>query len=344
MQYRNVFEQHSGKFSDKWTSYLDIYSNLLDGRRDQIKSILEIGVQNGGSLEIWSEYLPEAKQIVGCDIEQKCGQLIFQDSRISVIVGDVNSQTIVDDISKNFINFDLIVDDGSHISSDVVRSFWQYFPLLTPGGIYVIEDLHASYWKDFEGGLGHPSSSMHFFKLVADLLNYEHWGIEVDAHELFNDFVYIDYTSSSSILSSIYSIQFFNSVCVIQKTSSPKQSLGRRVGAGSEAFVLEDVTKHINMLPLKPSQADNPFAQLSYLRRVEQAEILSSYMETNIILVKELETKSLELETKSLEIKADRTRIQELENSLTEACEQLETIFGSKSWKMILWYRKILRK
>ena len=53
-------------------------------------------------------------------------------------------------------NFDLIIDDGSHTSGDIVKSFARYFRHLSHGGIFVAEDLHCSYWSNFEGGLYYP--------------------------------------------------------------------------------------------------------------------------------------------------------------------------------------------
>jgi hypothetical protein len=337
MGYKEVFEKHEGKYSDKWSSYLDIYSDLLDDRCNKVENILEIGVQNGGSLEIWSEYLPNSKHIVGCDIDSKCSSLVFEDPRISVLVGDVNSETVVDYISKNFHNFDVIVDDGSHISSDIIKSFWIYFPLLKAGGLYIIEDLHASYWNDFEGGLGHPSSSMHFLKLIADLLNFEHWGIDVDHFELFKDFEYLGDSSDNSFLSSIYSIQFFNSVCVITKTDNNISGLGLRTGAGSKSLINEEAAQQFDTALAQPSQVENQFAKISHLRKKDQIEIISNLLDHKITSAQELKFMLLELESYKKENK-------ELESSLSEASEKLEQIYRSKSWKLISWYRKIIRK
>ena len=51
---------------------------LLDTKRyfesmmDQPINLLEIGVRNGGSLELWAEYFNKAVNIVGCDIDEAC--------------------------------------------------------------------------------------------------------------------------------------------------------------------------------------------------------------------------------------------------------------------------------
>ena len=130
--------------------------------------LLEIGIQNGGSLEIWPKFFPNAQQIVGCDIRPECARLTYRNPRISVVVGDANSDEAQAAVLAHSAIFDVIIDDGSHASSDIVRSFARYFPHLSDGGIFVVEDLHCSYWKEFDGGLFDPFSSVNFFKRLAD--------------------------------------------------------------------------------------------------------------------------------------------------------------------------------
>jgi hypothetical protein len=42
-----------GKVSDKWSSYLPFYDELFEKYRTQNLNLLEISVQNGGSLVTW---------------------------------------------------------------------------------------------------------------------------------------------------------------------------------------------------------------------------------------------------------------------------------------------------
>jgi len=174
---RNLYEQHEGKVSDKWALYLSEYDALFQSYRDKELAILEIGIQNGGSLEIYAKYFPTARRIVGCDIDQACRTLTFEDPRIAVVVGDANSAEAEQEILSLAPEYDLIIDDGSHRSGDIVRSYSRYFRHLKPGGHYIVEDLHCSYWSEFEGGLFYPYSSMSFFKRLSDVLSHEHWGV-----------------------------------------------------------------------------------------------------------------------------------------------------------------------
>jgi hypothetical protein len=101
-----IHRSKTGKGSDKWASYLDYYDNTLRPFRNDNISLLEIGVQNGGSLETWSTYFNNAKLLLGCDIDPKCGELKYNDPRVRVIVGDANAtQTLlaIREISSKFI-------------------------------------------------------------------------------------------------------------------------------------------------------------------------------------------------------------------------------------------------
>src|ERR1043165_1930893 len=103
-------------------------------------SILEIGVQNGGSLEVYDAFFAKAQAIVGCDIDPKCADLHYVSKRIAVVVGDCSVPATVAKIRRHSPSFDIIIDDGSHKSEDIIRSFLTYFPHLRPGGAFVVED------------------------------------------------------------------------------------------------------------------------------------------------------------------------------------------------------------
>ena len=233
-----LYADHHGKVSDRWSLYLSEYDRLFSAYRDRPIRMLEIGIQNGGSLEIWSKFFPNAERIVGCDINPACAMLRFEDSRVAVVVGDANTEENKQKILSHSSNFDLIIDDGSHQSHDIVRLFAHYFAHLNDGGIFVAEDLHCSYWQEFQGGLFYPYSSIAFFKRLADVVNHEHWGVEKARRAILQTFA-SKYGSSfdEKLLGHIHSIEFINSICVIKKMQPTANVLGRRVIAGSVELV-----------------------------------------------------------------------------------------------------------
>jgi hypothetical protein len=283
-----VVPSHLGKVSDKWQLYLREYDRLLSGFRKNDIRLLEIGVQNGGSLEIWARYFSNAKVIVGCDIDPGCAQLTFEDERITVLVGDANSDEMQGRILEISAEFDVLIDDGSHTSSDVVKSFARYFPHLAEAGIYIIEDLHCSYWQEFEGGLFDPLSSMTFFKRIADIVNFEHWGISKAGPDLFKGFISnYGIHLPASLLQQIHSVEFCNSICIVRKSVDADSLLGNRIIAGQTELVAKghlDLPKD-SKIDVKSQEAnfwsarDFPPAEELHMRIAEVADLASQIAE-----------------------------------------------------------------
>jgi glycosyltransferase involved in cell wall biosynthesis len=267
---RKLYEQHEGYVSDKWSIYLEEYDRLFSPFRERPISILEIGVQNGGSLLIWSKYFASALHIVGCDINPDCSKLRFTDPRIAVVIGDANTDDVESIIATSSAHFDLVVDDGSHNSSDIVRSFPRYFERLSDGGLYVAEDLHCSYWAAFEGGLFDPTSSISFFKQLADVVNFEHWGNSKVRSDLLHGFGRQYGTAlSEDLLAQVHSVEFVNSMCIVKKRAPAQNVLGRRIVAGDEALVVPALFEKQSTLS-SANEHDNPRSKLALEDEVVQ--------------------------------------------------------------------------
>jgi hypothetical protein len=227
-----------GKVSDKWESYLGYYDSLFSPLRDRPISMLEIGIQNGGSLETWSEYFKYAKHFVGCDIDPKCGSLKYDDPRISIVVGDAKAEPTFQAIRAISSYYDIVIDDGSHVSEDILIAFINYFPLIKPGGLYVVEDTHSLYNDEFGGGILNDFSAYSFFKKLIDVTNYEFWCNEVSINTYLRTF-FTNNTIPSFILNGwVNSIEFRNSIITITKSlTSGHEKLGQRLVVGSSAQV-----------------------------------------------------------------------------------------------------------
>lgn len=231
----SLHNSNLGKVSNKWTSYLTYYDNLFFSVKDAPVSLLEIGVQNGGSLETWSKYFKNAKVVLGCDIDERCGRLSFEDSRIHVIVGNVNSDTVYREVVASG-PFDVIIDDGSHLSEDILIGFLNYFPMVKPGGIYVIEDTHAIYQRE-STNINKKNTAFGFFKDLTDVLNYQFWFNDQDIESLFRPYLN---TSIPTWLGEgwVESIEFRNSIITIKKSlNADHNKLGQMIITGNVADV-----------------------------------------------------------------------------------------------------------
>jgi len=244
----NLYAEHQGYVSDKWASYLPVYDRWFATYQDAPVNLLEVGVQNGGSLQIWAKYFAQAKKIIGCDVNLKCTQLSYDDGRIKLVLGDVKAPDVREQIVAHSEVFDIIIDDGSHKNADIIKTFQHFYPRLAPGGIFVIEDLHCSYWAKWQGGLWRADSAMEFLKSLTDVLNLESWGVKwlpqkwvgpFKSHSRFRPADYAD----------IESITFYNSMCLIVKGHGPN-TIGGRVVTGELALVHTTLPKSGSVMPV----------------------------------------------------------------------------------------------
>jgi hypothetical protein len=341
-----LYKEHTGKLSDKWSLYLTEYDRLFAPSTSSPIQLLEIGIQNGGSLEIWSRYFPNARKIVGCDIDPKCAALQYRSSRIGIVIGDANSDDCESKILQHASAFDIIIDDGSHISGDIVRSFARYFPHLEEGGIYVAEDLHSSYWSNFEGGLHHPLSAMSFFKRLADIINQEHWRNHTSARELVARFdEEYGATFEGLDFSKIHSIEFINSLCVIKKDATEKNILGKRVIVGKDEGVTNGVRKYdgtlIQSVPVEVKDDGN----LDVFELVALAQSSS-----HLKLAKEIKDKEQVIQTLRTDMAEKVQTVRELTAQLDQTRNEVEQLKAevlrfalSRSWIMTRPVRKVMQ-
>src|SRR5688572_32539639 len=100
--------------SSRFHSYLHYYHELLSPLRHLPITLLEIGVDGGESIKMWSEFFTHPNSIIyGCDIHDKGGDL----GRGKFIHGDATEPNMVHDISQ-LGPFDVIADDASHYVVD----------------------------------------------------------------------------------------------------------------------------------------------------------------------------------------------------------------------------------
>lgn len=265
----DLYQEKSGKVSLKWELYLKEYDRVLAEYQDSSVNILEIGVQNGGSLEAWSQYFKNAQSIVGVDIDQKCQSLVYSDDRIQVIIGDCCQQNVLEKITRQAAIFDLVFDDGSHQSADIIKAFLLYFPKLSVDGIYIIEDLHCSYWSNYEGGLFDSYSSITFIKKLIDIINHQHWQNGMSINQYMENFLIqsgLDpLTMNLDFLNQVHSIEIINSLCIIKKNAVQDNIIRELTVKGSDdSVVSEDAKLVIEQAINLQNQNENIFSTEAY--------------------------------------------------------------------------------
>lgn len=127
-------------------AYLDFYAKRFEYLRDEAFVFMEIGVLNGASVAMWAEYFPRAL-IVGVDYTPECAK--FATDRIKIAIGDAGEPAFLHSLVERFGAPRIIIDDASHRWDHQILALQTFFPLLPPGGHFVIEDIDTS----FEGQL-----------------------------------------------------------------------------------------------------------------------------------------------------------------------------------------------
>ncbi len=139
----------AGYKTDKGQHYhgfTEIYDRILSPLRAEPLRILEIGIAEGGSIELWEDYFPRA-EIFGIDIVDKSA---MERDRVTTFVADQADRVQLGRfISQHGGEFDLIIDDGGHAMHQQQISLGFLFQYLKPGGFYILEDVHTSFYTDF---------------------------------------------------------------------------------------------------------------------------------------------------------------------------------------------------
>ena len=170
---------HNGRLIHKWIHYMDIYETHFRRFRGTKFKFLEIGVGRGGSQQMWREYFGPDADLICLDIEDLSDRV---DPAVSTFYqGDETDEGLLQRIIDEHGPLDVVLDDGSHISSHMIKTFEFLYPRMASDGVYMVEDLHAAYSPQHEGGFRRPGT---FIEYTKDLLDHLHF---VYAKELPRD-------------------------------------------------------------------------------------------------------------------------------------------------------------
>lgn len=124
------------------------------------RRMLEIGIWDGGSTAFWYEHL-RPERLVAIDLQDKEDSAYFRrylkrsglESRVLTRWRtDQADRAALSEIVERDLGgeLDLVLDDGSHLYEPTRASFETLFPLLPPGGLYIIEDWAWEHWPEFQ--------------------------------------------------------------------------------------------------------------------------------------------------------------------------------------------------
>jgi len=198
-------------------NYCVKYEKYLPFNRYDNLNILEIGILDGKSLLTWKDYYYRSN-ILGIDINPDCKK--FEEERVSVEIGSQADGNFLSRTWQQYGPFDMILDDGSHMSSHMIYSFEHLFGSVKSGGVYVIEDIGCSYWEDYGGGYLNPGSSIEYFKRLSDdinfrgLMNFDYSNVHARREDVLTD---LSKQVQPGCRTDIESINFLNGIIIITK-------------------------------------------------------------------------------------------------------------------------------
>lgn len=174
-----LMNKHGSDKGPNHHNYSQEYFTILQGLQNSPLVFLEIGVggyhypdRGGGSLKAWEEFFPKS-HIHGIDIYDKSP---LNKGRVHTHIVSQTHPTQLNNLIDVIGSPNIILDDGSHISADIIFSFEILFPRLKSKGIYIVEDTECSYWADYFYGNDNIDdltvvTTQNYFKRLTDSLN-----------------------------------------------------------------------------------------------------------------------------------------------------------------------------
>jgi len=227
------FAANTGRLIHKWHHYFEVYDRHFSRFRGKSPHIVEFGVSQGGSLQMWKHYFGPGTRLDGVDINPECRR--FEEPGVRISIGDQADRGFLRSLAKELPPIDILIDDGGHTMEQQIHTFEELFPHVAPHGVYLCEDMHTSYWRKWGGGFRRRGSFVEYAKGLIDGLNAWH-------SEERGRFDVSDFTRS------VHSMHFYDSVLVIEKRPMQPPSHERR---GQALFADYVPPKQTNLQRLK---------------------------------------------------------------------------------------------
>lgn len=199
------FKLNDKRVIHKWNHYFDVYDRHFSKYRNKDIVILEIGVSQGGSLQMWKDYFGNKAKIFGIDINPNCKEL--EEENIKIFIGSQSDRIFLRDLKTKIPTIDILIDDGGHTMVQQIVSYEELFNHIKEDGVYLCEDLHTSYWFEYGGGYKRKGTFIEYSKNFIDSIN---------AYHIHQKKLKVDYFTKS-----VYSIHYYDSIIVIEK--KPKE-------------------------------------------------------------------------------------------------------------------------
>jgi cephalosporin hydroxylase len=167
-------EKKINGWGDKWGtdkasdhSYDKFYDEIFLNFVEKEITLMEIGVQYGGSSLLWYDFFPKAKLVL-IDVLDQVQQKVWNEmdkNRYDYHIMDAFVKENTDKIKHMYPDgFDIIIEDGPHTIESQIYAIQNYTQLLKEGGILIIEDVqqleHCKLIMDSIGEIKHSTCEL----------------------------------------------------------------------------------------------------------------------------------------------------------------------------------------
>ncbi|BDA47650.1 probable demethylmacrocin O-methyltransferase [Coccomyxa sp. Obi] len=136
------FQAHkNGPGIHKWLQYFDIYHRYFSKFVGQEVHMLEIGVQSGGSLDLWRHYFGDKLYLYGVDINPYAKALFDNPPHTRIFTGDQQNRSFWAEFKSQVPRIDIVLDDGGHAAQQQIASFEELYHFVSEHGVYMVEDV-----------------------------------------------------------------------------------------------------------------------------------------------------------------------------------------------------------
>lgn len=242
------FNSNKKRLIHKWMHYFEIYDRYFKTYRGKDVVILEIGVSQGGSLQMWKECFGDRAKIYGIDVDPRCKSL--EEENIKIFIGSQSDNDFLEEIKTQISPIDILIDDGGHTMRQQIVSFEELYDHVKEQGIYLCEDVMTSYWITYGGGYKRQCTFIEYCKSLIDQLhayNSQQNSLKVSG-----------FTKSTT------SIHFYDGIVVFEK--------GKRA------------TAPYHLKSGNPSFENHPFGKSSLIQRIKSSLKYRSILYLNMVL------------------------------------------------------------
>jgi hypothetical protein len=212
----------------KWSNYFEVYEKYLSKFIGKNAKVIHIGA-DFGIAQLLIKFLRNAEVTI---ITEDPSHLRHHIPNIDVLIGDASDRGFILQVRSRLHQTDIVIDGGDHINRKQIDAFKNLYEWLNPGGVYMVEATHTSYWEHYGGGLKRAGSFIEFAKDLVDQLHgrFIHHELNTDPNK----------PQLTSIPTNTDHIAFHDSLLVVEK---------RRYGQSEPEVILSGDDEHRGEVP-----------------------------------------------------------------------------------------------